>query len=176
MALFDLSKKTIVVTGAAHGIGLFYSQQLAALRASVVLADIDSKRAIAEAQNLNKAGHSALGVHVDVQDEESTRNMASTGADSFGRIDSLVNNAALMHSIPRRSWEEISADEWDRVMAVNCRGPFPAILIMAVSLGSTVRRGGPGSPRGESPRTILPPPIVKFDNIALRSYGRGCCE
>ena len=82
------------------------------------------KRAIAEAQNLNKAGHSALGVHVDVQDEESTRNMASMGADSFGRIDSLVNNAALMHSIPRRSWEETSADEWDRVMAVNCRGPF----------------------------------------------------
>ena len=44
MALFDLSKKTIVVTGAAHGIGLFYSQHLAALGASVVLADIDSKK------------------------------------------------------------------------------------------------------------------------------------
>ena len=124
MSLFGLEGRVIIVTGAANGIGLFFSQRLAELGASVVLADIDAEKAAAEAEKLTQAGHSALGVHVDVADESSTREMATKSVAAFGGIDSLVNNAALLHSLPRRGWERISVGEWDRVMAVNCRGPF----------------------------------------------------
>ena len=69
-------------------------------------------------------GGEAIGAPTDVTNEPATANMAKAAVDRFGRIDGLVNNAALMSVLPRRAWHEIDVDEWDRVMAVNLKGVF----------------------------------------------------
>ncbi len=65
-----------------------------------------------------------MAITVNVADEASTRAMARSVAEHFGRIDILVNNAAIYASLQLRSFEEIEVAEWDKVMAVNVRGPF----------------------------------------------------
>jgi 3-oxoacyl-[acyl-carrier protein] reductase len=90
----------------------------------VTAADIDVQAAEALASSLRGSGLSALGLGVDVADEDSTKAMAKAALDRFGAIDVLINNASLMSVLPRRSWLEIPVDEWDRVMAVNLRGMF----------------------------------------------------
>src|SRR3989338_8368436 len=71
-------------------------------------------------------GATALGLHVDVANEESTKRMATATLERFGRIDILVNNAAIFATIPmnRGGIETIDPAEWDRLMAVNLKGLF----------------------------------------------------
>lgn len=122
-APFDLTGRVVIVTGGGKGLGAVYAKRLAAVGAVPVLADIDGAAAEQAAGALGAAG-SALGLEVDVADPGSVERMAERTLSAFGRIDGLVNNAALMSTLPRRSWEEIPVDEWDRVMSVNLRGPF----------------------------------------------------
>ena len=65
-----------------------------------------------------------MAVEVDVSREDDTLRMTETAMDAFGRVDILVNNAAIYLSINRRPFYEISAEEWDRVTAVNIKGVF----------------------------------------------------
>merc|ERR1712096_251005 len=73
---------------------------------------------------MSEAGSMAL--HVDVSDEESTKELAAKTVEKFGRIDAIVNNAAIFATVPmsRGMIEEISLEEWDRLMAVNLKGVF----------------------------------------------------
>jgi 3-oxoacyl-[acyl-carrier protein] reductase len=121
---FDLSGRTVIVTGGGKGIGKVYAQEFAAAGAHVVAADVDEAAANAVAQAITATGGVALGLGVDIADEQSVTAMASATLDRFGAIDVLINNASLMSVLPRRSWLEIPVDEWDRVMAVNLRGMF----------------------------------------------------
>lgn len=121
---FDLRGRSVIVTGAASGIGRVYAQRLAEARARVVLADLKPEDAEAAAQALRDAGGEAVAVGVDIADEAATRRMAEVALSAFGRIDGLVNNAGLMSVLARRPWHEIPVDEWDRVMDVNLRGLF----------------------------------------------------
>jgi len=120
-----LGGRVAIVTGGGHGIGKAYSRALAAAGASVVVADVDGAAAAAVASELGTRGHS---VRADVADEGSTRAMAESALARLGRIDILVNNAAIFATIPitRGTIEEITVEEWDRVMAVNLRGVFLA--------------------------------------------------
>ena len=117
-----LDDKVAIVTGGARNIGAVYARALAAEGARVVVADVldgaDTARAIRE------AGGQAVSVEVDVSREGDTLRMTETAMDAFGRIDILVNNAAIYLSINRRPFYEISAEEWDRVTAVNIKGVF----------------------------------------------------
>ena len=122
-----LKDKVVIVTGGAHGIGRAYCIGFANAGARVVIADIDSAAANAVAEEL--AGNfaaPALAVHADVSDEEATKKMAAQALDSFGRIDVLINNAAVFSVVPmnRGGIETIDPAEWDRLMAVNLRGLF----------------------------------------------------
>ncbi len=121
---FDLSGRTVIVTGGGKGIGKVYAQEFAKAGARVVAADIDEAAAKAVAAELAAQGLEALGIGVDIADEASVASMTKAALDRFGAIDVLVNNASLMSVLPRRSWLEIPVDEWDRVMAVNLRGMF----------------------------------------------------
>ena len=117
-----LDDKVAIVTGGARNIGAVYARALAAEGARVVVADVldgaDTARAIRE------AGGQAVSVEVDVSREDDTLRMTETAMDAFGRVDILVNNAAIYLSINRRPFYEISAEEWDRVTAVNIKGVF----------------------------------------------------
>jgi len=122
-----LQGKVAIVTGGAHGIGKAYCRAFAQAGARVVPADIDGPAAEQVAAELGgRTEGGSLAVRVDVADEASTKQMAKTVLDRFGRIDILVNNAAIFATIPmnRGRIETIDPAEWDRMMAVNLKGLF----------------------------------------------------
>jgi 3-oxoacyl-[acyl-carrier protein] reductase len=121
-----LRDRVIIVTGGAHGIGRGYCQGLAREGARVVVADIDSSAAEELARTLSKDGHEALAVRTDVSAPEATEHMARAAMERFGRLDGLINNAAVFQrpAMSRVPFERIPVEEWDRLMAVNLRGIF----------------------------------------------------
>lgn len=123
---FDLTGRTVIVTGGGKGIGRVYAQEFAKAGAKVVAADIDGAAAKAVADSVVAEGGTALGLGTDIASEAAVHAMAQAAQDTFGAIDVLINNASLMSVLPRRSWLEIPVEEWDRVMAVNLRGMFLA--------------------------------------------------
>jgi NAD(P)-dependent dehydrogenase (short-subunit alcohol dehydrogenase family) len=117
-----LKDRVAIVTGGAQGIGAAYAKALAAEGARVAVADILDCTAVAK--EIESRGGSAMAVKVNVADEASAQAMAEAVAEHFGRIDILVNNAAVYASLQLQSFEHIDIAEWDKVMAVNVRGPF----------------------------------------------------
>lgn len=128
-----LSGRVAIVTGAGHGIGKAYARRLAEEGASVVIAEIDGGAAQAVAEELNGQGLHALAVTTDVTRPDSVREMAKLAAETFGRIDILVNNAAIFISVPmsRAPFDEIDPEEWDRMMAVNVKGAWLSCCAVA---------------------------------------------
>ena len=121
---FSLQDRTIVVTGGATGIGQSYSRAVAELGGNVVIADLDGTLSKAFAKELKDAGASARGIGVNLLKSADVEALAALVRDEFGRLDGLVNNAAIMSSLPRRSWVDIPLEEWDLVMDINLRGLF----------------------------------------------------
>jgi 3-oxoacyl-[acyl-carrier protein] reductase len=123
-----LEGRVSIVTGGGNGIGKAYCEALAAQGAAVAVAEIDGDAAERTAASLRATGARALEIQTDVADEQSTQRMAERTLSAFGRIDVLVNNAAVFATIPisRVPLEEVTVEEWDLVMAVNLRGMFLA--------------------------------------------------
>ncbi|MEK7215099.1 MAG: SDR family NAD(P)-dependent oxidoreductase [Chloroflexota bacterium] len=121
-----LEGKVAVVTGGGKGIGRVYARGLAQEGAKVVAADIDQAAAMDAEKELTGAGHEAIGMGVDVADEASVTQMIKRTVDRFGRLDVMVNNAGLFVALPvhKVPWQDITVEEWDRVMAVNLKGVF----------------------------------------------------
>jgi 3-oxoacyl-[acyl-carrier protein] reductase len=115
-----LKNRVAIVTGAARGIGQAYCLALAREGAKVVAADILlCTETVATVQD---TGGEAVGMTVDVTDAQSTQAMAAQTLQRFGRIDILVNNAAVYGGLKLTPFEQIPEAEWDRVMAVNVKG------------------------------------------------------
>ncbi|HTM09992.1 MAG TPA: 3-oxoacyl-ACP reductase family protein [Verrucomicrobiae bacterium] len=119
-----LKDKIAIVTGGGVGIGRAYCLALAREGAKVVAADIQDGEAKRVAEEIKQQGGEAIAVPVDVTSEEKTRAMADAALARYGRIDILVNNAALYSAIKKKPFMEIEVEEWDRVMAVNVKGLF----------------------------------------------------
>ena len=115
-----LQDKVVIVTGAGQGIGRAYASALAAEGALVVVADVNEAGAKEAAAEVPRA----IAVAVDVSDQGSTEAMAAQVERDLGRIDGLVNNAALYAGLQPGDPFAIPVEEWDRVMAVNLRGPW----------------------------------------------------
>ncbi|MFQ5902971.1 MAG: SDR family NAD(P)-dependent oxidoreductase [Candidatus Binatia bacterium] len=124
-----LKNQVAIVTGAAQGIGAAYARGLAREGAAVAVVDILDPTPIAK-EIVDRDGK-ALPLVVDVSDENQTREVAQKVADTFGHLDILVNNAAVYGTIVRKSFEEITVEEWDKVMAVNVRGIFLCVKAVA---------------------------------------------
>jgi NAD(P)-dependent dehydrogenase (short-subunit alcohol dehydrogenase family) len=119
----DFTGRTVVVTGGARGIGAGYVRAFCRRGANVVIADVNKSDGQALAKELDTDQPGALFVPTDVADEDSTRDMAEAAIARFGRIDALVNNAAIYQDLQSKtSFDQIPAEEWDRVMAVNVGG------------------------------------------------------
>lgn len=121
-----LDDRVIIVTGGAQGIGLAYCKGLAAEGAKVVVADLDRAGSESAVALLGESGADALAVVGDVSKEDDTEQIAKATIERFGRIDGLINNAAMFQrpAMSRVPFDEIPVDEWDRLMAVNLRGIF----------------------------------------------------
>ena len=117
-----LKDKVIIVTGAAQGLGKAFSVALAKEGAKIVAVDIaDCGGTI---QEIEASGGVARGLRTDVSSPEDTQKMAEETIRTFGRVDVLVNCAAIVAALQRKPFFEIDPAEWDRVMAVNVRGPW----------------------------------------------------
>jgi NAD(P)-dependent dehydrogenase (short-subunit alcohol dehydrogenase family) len=114
--------KTIIVTGGASGIGYAFCEHLAQIGHRMVIADL--RGADEAAGRLRAAGHQAIGVKADVVSEEDVAAMAQAAQAEFGGIDGLVNNAGLFTTLTLKPFDQISNEEWTRVMQVNALGPF----------------------------------------------------
>jgi len=106
-----------IVTGAARGLGREFVRVLAEAGASVVAADLNDCR-----ETVAPLGGKAISVEVDVADMASVQRMADAARDSFGRLDILVNNAALYATLKGGRFEKIDEAEWDAAMRVNVKG------------------------------------------------------
>jgi len=120
----SLQRRVAIVTGAARGLGRAFCLGLAKEGAVVSAADLDLAGAQETAEQIVAGGGQAIAVSVDVSDEAATQRMAAQTAERWGRIDILINNAAIYAGLERKMFDAISPAEWDRVMAVNLKGPW----------------------------------------------------
>jgi NAD(P)-dependent dehydrogenase (short-subunit alcohol dehydrogenase family) len=150
-----LSGRTAIVPGGAKGIGRHYSQALAAEGARVMIADVADGTQLAQEIAAEHGANSVLSTITDVSDETAVKALVAATMERFGKIDVLVNNAALFAPLQETKCTEIDADLWDKVMAVNLRGPFLMVKHVAphmtaqgygkiINIGSgTAYRGAP---------------------------------
>jgi len=116
-----LEQRTAIVTGAAQGIGRAIARGFAREGASVVIADVNQESARTVKNEIEAGGGKALAIRTDVSDESSVQAMAKESLAEFGRVDILVNNAGIF---PTSSVEEMSEEDWDRVIGTNLVGAF----------------------------------------------------
>lgn len=134
-----LDGRVVILTGAAAGIGRVYARRLAREGARLSLVDLDGDGLLAAATECRAIGAETIDLVADVSDTAAARRSVDESAAWLGGVDALVNNAALFSTLPNRPFEEIPAEEVDRVLAVNVRGPF--VLCQAV-VPHLRRRGG----------------------------------
>ncbi len=135
----QLSGKVAIVTGAARGLGRAYCEALAKEGARVVAADLNPCTDTIDA--IVAAGGSGVAIQVDVSNAESCASMAQRAMESFGRVDVLINNAALYAGLKGARFENLDETQWDRVMQVNVKGTWLASRAVVASM----RAGGGGS-------------------------------
>ena len=121
-----LKDKITIITGAAHGIGKAYAKRFAEEGAHVVIADVDAAGGEATAKAILDVGGSAWARSTDVRSLPDLQGLTQETMDKFGRIDVLLNNAAIY--VTQKLWkgpvEDLDLDEWDRVIEVNLKGVF----------------------------------------------------
>jgi NAD(P)-dependent dehydrogenase (short-subunit alcohol dehydrogenase family) len=124
-----LKNRVAVVTGAARGLGRAFAMRLAEEGAKVMAMNIalrprDREDLSETVKQIKTLGGEAVSFQGDVTDEGATRAMAEAAVKAFGKVDILVNNAAIYDGLKRRPFYEIDPDEWDLVMKVNVKGAF----------------------------------------------------
>ncbi len=119
--------KVSIVTGAGGGIGEAYARSLAEEGAAVVVADINVEGANKVAAAIVESGGKAIALRVDVADPESTRAMAESTMEEFGRVDHLVNNAAIFGGMEINLLLTVDWDYYRRFMSVNMDGALLCI-------------------------------------------------
>lgn len=133
-----LAGKVAIVTGGAKGIGRHYSLALAAEGARVMVADIaDGTEVVKE---IAAKGGDAASALCDVSDEAQVKALVADTIKRFGQIDILVNNAALYATLSPRNFDQWDVDVWDKVMAINVRGPY--LMVRYVSPHMIAKKSG----------------------------------
>ena len=119
-----LDGRVAIVTGGAKGIGAHYARALAAEGARLMIADIADGKEVAQSLAREHGANSVASAITDVSDEAAVKALVAETMERFGQIDILVNNAALFAPLQETKCMEIDTAVWDRVMAINLRGPF----------------------------------------------------
>jgi p-cumic alcohol dehydrogenase len=116
----DVRDKIVAITGAARGLGQEFATSMAAAGARIVVGDINDCADTLD--RVRQAGAEGIGVKLDVTDAGSAQAMIDAGVQAFGRVDALVNNAALYGALHGGRFDAIDEAEWDAAMAVNVKG------------------------------------------------------
>jgi len=134
------SGKVVVITGAAQGLGAYYAEKFAKEGADIAVCDIaDCDATVGTIESL---GRNALGTICDVTKGDDCARFIDTAQDSLGRVDVLINNAALYAGLSFGPFDKIAEDEWDRCMAINVKGIWnmckAAVPVMKHSGGGSI--------------------------------------
>lgn len=116
-----LAERIALVTGAASGLGAQTTRVLAGAGSTVIAADLDGKAAKALAGALNECPGRVEGVELDVRDERAVEELLADVESRHGTVDVVINNAGIDKTVP---FDQLSIEDWDRVLDVNLRGPF----------------------------------------------------
>lgn len=139
---FNLSNKTVIVTGGTGILGSLYCRRLAEAGAQVVIADLDQEKCDALADEVtNCTGNKVLGLSVDLSQEDSVIEWAKAIFSRFERIDVLINNAATKSEKFFAPLKEFPLDDWNKVIGVNMTG----IFLVTREIGSVMADRGTGS-------------------------------
>ncbi len=148
-----LTGQVALITGAGQGIGRAFARRFSAEGATVVAADLDAATATATAtaEQLTSGGSRAWGAAVDVSDAEGVAHVVDGTIERFGRLDVLINNAAIFSTITMKPFDEIDPAEWDAVLRVNLTGTF----LCCRAVAATMRAQGSGRIINLSSSTVL---------------------
>ena len=162
-----LQDRIALVTGGAHGIGAAYCDGLAREGAHVVVADLDGEAASGLADRLSQDGPASLAVETDVADEQQVKKLFATVGERFGRVDVLINNAAMFSRVPmsRVGIEDLTVDEWDRMMTINLRSVF----LCCREVLPLMRRQGSGSIINISSGTAFNGPPTRIHYVTTKA-------
>ena len=133
-----LKDKVAIITGAGRGLGREFALRFAAEGARLLLPDISLERAQNTVTEIRNKGGEAHAMLTDISEEEDTRRMAEEVIRIFGRVDILLNNAALYYGVERRAWDAWTVKDWDRMFEINVRGTYlccKAIAPLMVTAG-----------------------------------------
>ncbi|HEY1598393.1 MAG TPA: glucose 1-dehydrogenase [Pirellulales bacterium] len=138
----NVDGKVAIVTGGGTGVGRATALDLAR-RGCAVLINYSRSRDEAEqtAADVAALGVRAIAHAADVADDAACRAMVDTAVREFGRLDVLVNNAGTTRFIPHDKLEEVKTEDWERIMAVNVRGPFQCARAAAAAIRATGAEG-----------------------------------
>lgn len=136
--LFSCEGKTALVTGSARGLGADISMALARFGASLILSDISYPEKTL--QRIRAMGSECVAVEADIADEKQVKDLAAGALSAYGKVDILVNNAGISQLRYTPS-EDLSIDEWNRVVETNLRGTF----LCCQKIGKQMIDGGGGN-------------------------------
>ncbi len=150
---FTVADRVVLITGAGQGIGRELARQFAAAGAIPVLADLNVVNAQRVRDEIIADGGRATAFQVDIADPTSTSDLVQAIVAEHGRIDILINNAAVFATLDKRHFELIPLEEWDRVIRVNVTGPFlcaraVAPIMRAAGWGRIINVSSDAVPKG----------------------------
>lgn len=134
-----LQGRSIIITGGSRGLGAAIAQVLGEAGAQLVIADLALERAEDRVAVLAESGIKALAMPLDVGDEEQVRQVIAHTRERLGRLDAVVNNAAIDITVPI---SELSSTDWERVVQTNLTGPFLMAKHAAAAMGPKTATGG----------------------------------
>lgn len=119
-----LQDRVAIITGAGRGLGKAFALRFADEGARLLLPDISRERAQDTADEIKAKGGEAAAMLTDISEEKDTRKMAEEVMRRYGRVDILLNNAAMYYGVARREWDAWTVADWDRMFEVNVRGTY----------------------------------------------------
>ena len=153
----EFANKTVLITGAATGIGRATARELARMGARIVIADLNGAKAEEAASSIQAEGGEAMGMHCDVTRDEDVAALMKAASSKYGQIDVLINNASMPPIAGRI--EDIPFESWENALQVNVLG---YVRMIRAVLPAMMERGSGYLVNTASSLAILPDPPTRF--------------